>query len=368
MFMKEEVGRRIYNWIKNEREGPIKFDMFITSKCNLNCRFCGYPLKNKSEYDKELKKEKILKIVKEAANLNAKIFGILGGEPFCRKDITLEVMEFAKKSGVSGSLVTNGTLLNEADIKRIVEMQWDLVRFSIDGANARTHDYLRNSKDCFIKVINTIRKFQSIKKELKTNYPTLEINTVLCSKNIRQLPKIINLANKLGVKRIYLLPIIDLTKEAKRLRIAKVKNSKILKVTKEARYLADKYEIDINLSEIERDDILKKSNEMDTVKLKSENSKNYTPCFLPWYSLCVDALGKVTPCAVLSEEEDAFCGDVNKETLKEIWFGEKFRNFRKNMANQKMARACSKCCMPLHDENNEIKKEIKQENLSKISF
>ncbi|MAG50310.1 hypothetical protein CL621_01555 [archaeon] len=350
--MKKEIIERILSWNKGIKQGPIKFDIFLTNKCNLNCKFCAYPRLNNIK--EELNKEKILDLLKEAKELNAKIFGILGGEPFVRKD-TIEIMRRAKQYDMDGSLVTNGTLLSEEDLKSITEMHWDLIRFSVDGSKKEIHDFLRGKEDSFSKTTTAIKKLQEIKGETETNSPTIEINTVLCKKNILDLPNIITLSNELKIKRIYLLPMIEFVEDIEDLKIKDIQTT--LKVIDQSKNLAADYNITVNLDEIKENYIFTKPNEMDEVKLSKNNS---TPCFLPWYSICINAYGDVTPCAVLAEEKEAFCGNINEETLDKIWYGNKFSKIRENMAKQKMLSACSRCCMPLHEENNKIREEIKE--------
>ncbi len=352
--MKKEIIERILSWNKGEKQGPIKFDVFLTNKCNLNCKFCAYP-RNKSN-KKELDKEKVLNLLEEAKKLNAKIFGILGGEPFVRKD-AIEIMRRAKQYGMDGSLVTNGTLLSEEDLKSITEMHWDLIRFSVDGSKKEIHNFLRGKEGAFLKTITSIKKLQKIKEETETNAPTIEINTVLCKKNVLDIPNIITLSNELKIKRIYLLPMIEFVEGIEDLKIKDKDIRTTIKVIDQSKKLAIDYDININLDEIKENYIFTKPNEMDEVKLSENNS---TPCFLPWYGICINAYGDVTPCAVLAEEKEAFCGNVNEETLDEIWYGPRFNKIRKNMTKQKMLSACSRCCMPLHEENNKIREEIKE--------
>jgi len=90
--------------------------------------------KNISEtIKKELTDKEISRLIDEICEMDIKVFGVLGGEPFLRKKVLLDSMEKIKKNGINGSIVTNGSLLEEKDVERIVKMRWDLIRFSIDG-------------------------------------------------------------------------------------------------------------------------------------------------------------------------------------------------------------------------------------------
>lgn len=59
---------------------------------------------------------------------------------------------------------------------------------------------------------------------------------------------------------------------------------------------------------------------------KSHYSKQY--CEYPWTSLTVMAEGNVVPCTQISNNEIVL-GNVNEQSLEEIWNSEKYKNFRK---------------------------------------
>ncbi|MFB6089236.1 MAG: radical SAM protein, partial [Candidatus Aenigmatarchaeota archaeon] len=165
--------RRIEKWCNGKKSPPTKVDIFPTKRCNLNCKFCEFPNTDPEEYKSELETGELLRIVKEARGMNVKTFGIIGGEPFIHKDM-IKIMEKVKEGGMDGSITTNGTLLNDEKIKKIINMKWDLLRISIDGIE-KTHDKLRGKTGTFSKVIENINRF----KQDSRTYPTIEINTVL---------------------------------------------------------------------------------------------------------------------------------------------------------------------------------------------
>ncbi|GAI52668.1 unnamed protein product, partial [marine sediment metagenome] len=143
----------------------------------------------------ELSIQSLLGIVRDAAELGVKDWLISGGgEPFVRAGI-VEVMKEIKKSDMYGDIITNGTLLTEEIIKDLVEANWDRIRFSIDGSNASTHNYLRGKKGAFSKTTNNIKLFEEYKNKMKKEKPSLEFSTVLTNKNYTEIIDIIKLAS-----------------------------------------------------------------------------------------------------------------------------------------------------------------------------
>lgn len=336
--------KRIEKWCEGERAGPTKVDIFPTQKCNLNCRFCEFPNVDPSEYRMELPTEKLLEIVEEAGKLNAKTFGIIGGEPFVKEGI-IEIMEKIKDRGMQGSITTNGTLLDGKRVQRIVGMEWDLLRISIDGIG-KTHDELRGKEGAFSQVTDALNLF----KKYGSSHPTIEINTVLNRENYEQIPEIVELANEYGVGRIILLPMIEFNEKASDLKIKGKNEEEIKKCLENAKKVAESYGIDINVDDILEEELYCKSNETDEL---IENKE--IPCFVPWYSISVNAKGIATPC---SQFEERFGVDTREKTLEEIWLSDKFEKIREMIANKKLPETCSKCCAPLLEENKIIRKDI----------
>jgi len=351
-----EIAERVTGWYKEGYAYPYKLDFFVTNRCNLKCRFCQFPLLEQKNYKNELSKDMLFSLINEASKLDVKIIGILGGEPFLRKDVILPLMSLIKNKGIDGSLVTNGTLLSTKQIKEIIKIKWDLIRFSLDSSSEKLHDFLRGGKS-FNKVILNIKTFQKFKKELSKTIPAIEINTVICRKNIKDIPEIIKLASKLEINNILFLPMIEFIDNIEYLKIRDKDITLLLQQIKKAKKIAEKYNIITNLDTIEHDSLFTKANHMEKIILSTdkEREKDFIPCYLPWYGLNISTEGIVTPCAAASGNPELYCGNVHESNLETIWKNKAFVRLRKRMIRRKLPEVCSKCCVPLLDENKQIR-------------
>lgn len=141
--------------IKNFNKKPSKTKRLlyleVTRKCNLKCPHCFND--SKIDCEKELSLEEIKKIIDNFLVMGGKEIQLTGGEVFMRKDI-FEIMNYAKEKGIEYiRLSTNGTMVNEKNIIKIVELV-DEIFFSIDGFEEQ-HDILRG-KGAFQKTINIV--------------------------------------------------------------------------------------------------------------------------------------------------------------------------------------------------------------------
>jgi len=88
----------------------------ITNKCNYNCRYCYV---NKSQ--SALEREKWMSILEEIKRLRIGKIGILGGEPFCEMDLLESVLKRAKQLGLKAYIYTNGSLITQDLLSKLVE-------------------------------------------------------------------------------------------------------------------------------------------------------------------------------------------------------------------------------------------------------
>ena len=76
-------------------------------------------------------------------------------------------------------------------------------------------------------------------------------------------------------------------------------------------------------------------------KQTSSMSKN-TLCAVPWMHLNFEPNGKVVPCC-LTSTHNYFAGDLNTQSIEEIWNSNNMKKLRKQMINGEEPEICSKC-------------------------
>lgn len=126
---------------------PIFVCWYLTNKCNMHCKYCDIS-KVKS---RELRTNKIFKIIDELSLAGCKCINFSGGEPLLRKDIG-KIIDYAKSKGIYVGLDSNGLLVKDKieEIKNV-----DLLQFSFDGLK-EVQDFQR-SKGSYDKVVEAIK-------------------------------------------------------------------------------------------------------------------------------------------------------------------------------------------------------------------
>ncbi len=161
----------------------------VTYACNLKCRHCystaGRP------WDDELSTEEALSVIEILADAGVTSVAFSGGEPLLRKDF-FELVSRLKEYGVYVAVATNGTLLTEEMVSRLKSQGVEYVQISLDGLR-ETHEKFRGIAGIYDRVLDGIKN--AVNAGL-----TVCISTTATKMNLRDVPEMMNLAEKLGVK------------------------------------------------------------------------------------------------------------------------------------------------------------------------
>jgi radical SAM protein with 4Fe4S-binding SPASM domain len=167
-------------------------DLAITGRCNLHCAHCCVS----AEYDdyEQLSTEDIIKIVDQIVECNPKTLVITGGEPLIRDDF-LFILNYIKDNFHNElGLMTNGTLITEANAKIIAE-SFDSIAISIDGYDEASCADIRGA-GVFEQVIYGVRLLQ------KYGNTHLSLSMVLTRHNCYHVEEFKKLNESLGTKDI----------------------------------------------------------------------------------------------------------------------------------------------------------------------
>lgn len=173
--------------------GPVVIWNLIR-RCNLRCKHC-YSTSTDIDFKDELTTEQVKNTISDLKTAHVPVLILSGGEPLLRPDI-FEITAYAKAKGFYVALSTNGTLINESNIEKIKNADYQYVGISIDGLE-EFHDAFRRKEGCFKTSMNAIRlcKEAGIKVGMRL---------CLTSENFNDLPAILDLMEQQGVDKFYL--------------------------------------------------------------------------------------------------------------------------------------------------------------------
>jgi AdoMet-dependent heme synthase len=180
--------RYIYVIMSKKAIKPRLIAFEVTRRCRYSCLHCRANAGETSE-DK-LSTSECKKILKSVAKYKKCVLILTGGEPMERTDI-YELIQYARKSGLRPVLATCGYLIDEKAITKLKKAGVMALSFSIDGANAETHDRFRDTKGAFDSTIDAIK----IARKARVRF---QINTTISKVNAGEVIGIAELAKQLG--------------------------------------------------------------------------------------------------------------------------------------------------------------------------
>ena len=314
-----------------KRVAPIYIRIKPTNLCNQNCYYCHYknPYLTLDQYvpADEIKREKMLEIVRDMKDIGVKAVTFSGGgEPLLYPYIE-ETMEAVLDAGIDLSIITNGTLLTGRKAELLSQAKW--VRISLESGCAETYSKIRGvAGEAFEDLCENIREFA----QNKSKDCELGINFVIGPGNYKEVYQAGKLMQSLGVNHIkYTASMSDNAEKMHE----PFKNQ----VIEQIHQLMDENEAEVKIINLYESDF-------DT---NAVFGRNYNFCGIKDYVTVIAANSKIYYChdkAYLSQGE---IGDISDRSFKEVWFSEETT---RKFAQFDPQEVCRHHCV--YDDRNEL--------------
>ncbi len=172
--------------------GPVVIWNLIR-RCNLTCKHC-YSISADKDFSGELTSEEVLRVMDDLKAFRVPALILSGGEPLLRPDF-FEIARHAKALGFFTALSTNGTLIDERMMEKIVPVGFDYVGISLDGLRA-SHDRFRRMAGAFDKSLHALRLCRDAGLKVGVRF-------TLTQDNFSDLPGLLRLVDDEGIDRFY---------------------------------------------------------------------------------------------------------------------------------------------------------------------
>jgi len=254
---------------------PKTLTIETTNICNAFCTFCPHPkMKRNQTMMATLLYEKIITEAKELG-VEEVILSFFG-EPFCDRNL-MNRIKFAKENGLKVTLYTNGILLDGDRIKDIIDAKLDKIFISLDSYSNEHYRKIRLVGK-YDEVVDNINTLIEMKQTRKSKFPIVEIGMILLDKNDKKVIKTF---------------------------MKKWKRANDVVIRQPHDWISEGTDI-----------------------------KNQLPCYPLWNAFYVLCDGRVVPCC-MDYDATYVLGDVNNQTLKEVWETSKqLKLLRKNHLEQ----------------------------------
>jgi tungsten cofactor oxidoreducase radical SAM maturase len=218
-YQRRRLDPKTEFWL-DEREGDLilhprlpdakKLYIEVTTACNLNCQTCiRHSWTDPHAHMSVATFKRIIESLDELPMLERVIFTSFG-EPLVNRNL-MAMIEEVRKRDLAVTLGSNGVLLTENVVRELIRLEVDQLVVSIDGGKPETYEDVRGTQLSLI--LENVKRFNEIKKELGLVKPSLGIEFVAMQSNQDELRDLLELASDLNASRLVVSHVLPYTKE-----------------------------------------------------------------------------------------------------------------------------------------------------------
>jgi SynChlorMet cassette radical SAM/SPASM protein ScmF len=169
---------------------------YLTEGCNLRCLHCWIAPKFQDEGSPYpvLSLDLFKSIVDQAKPLGLSGLKLTGGEPLMHPEIG-EILEYIRGEDLNLTMETNGVLCSPEIARQIRACKNPFVSVSLDGADAKTHEWVRGVRGCFESALEGIKHL--VNAEIKP-----QIIMSIMRRNKDQMEPLLRLAESIGAESV----------------------------------------------------------------------------------------------------------------------------------------------------------------------
>lgn len=322
------------------RDDIKKLYIEATSNCNLSCPMCSrnyWVNEKKGDMDFSLF-EKVVSEVKNIGAIETIFFGGIG-EPFVHPRI-IDMIKKAKATGRNVEAITNGTMLDEENIQKIIDSRLDRLWVSMDSLDEKQYSDIRSGAD-YKSLNDRLRNLKDLRIKSKSSLK-VGISFVIMKKNADMLPKLPFFAEKYDISDIKVTNLVPNTKGL---------NDELMYKRSLAPGPIAMVSIDIPLFDMTDDTknllygLLTQQSKNISLMDGSINRKTGYCRFVNEGNVFIRWDGEICPCMAILHSGKTFLydtersldfasfGNLKNKSLLEIWESEDYTAFRKRVRN-----------------------------------
>jgi MoaA/NifB/PqqE/SkfB family radical SAM enzyme len=319
---------------------PVCLYLETTNRCNLLCTTCPRTYAE-LEPPADMSWELFTAIVDQVPQLQrAVLHGV--GEPMLVKHLP-RMVRYLKDRGTYVLFNTNGTVLNEKNGRALIVAELDELRVSFDAANAKSYLAIRG-KNYFNRILKNVRAFRELQERECHAKPRVSAWLTGLRETIAELPDFVRVAADTGVKEVHLQRLVFFNDNA--FGMARPDQALYERLSGEeavhidrAAALAKSLGIEFSASG--------GASEPGVSLKRQDNGSPWSLCRRPWTVMYFTANGRALPCCIAPFSQHGYenytLGDATQQTLREIWTGPAYGDFRKGLKSNAPPQACASC-------------------------
>lgn len=303
---------------------PTILQVELSSACNLKCTICA---RNEFPYGPGNLPLPFFKSLTPIFPHLERLILHGYGEPMAHPEF-VEIMEIVAPFTCHKSLYTNGTLLNNNNIRAILDGGMSEITVSIDSPKREDFEAIRVGAS-FDTVVKGVRKLIELREEEGKNHPEIVIAAVAMDDNIDDLPSLVELASNLGADAIEVNYLMAYKKAliGRSLYFDRARsNEALMEVERRAKSLR----LETRLPDLF---------DIEGSKGHKNPSLHDEICPRPYDFSYIGYDGNVRPCCFPL----LYLGSISDVDFLDIWNNEKYQNLRRAFASGNPPAFCREC-------------------------
>jgi MoaA/NifB/PqqE/SkfB family radical SAM enzyme len=327
---------------------PVCLYLETTNRCNLLCTTCPRTYEE-LEPPADMSWELFTAIVDQVPHLaRAVLHGV--GEPMLVKNLP-RMVRYLKDRGTYVLFNTNGTVLNEKNGRALIAAGLDELRVSFDAANAESYKAIRG-KNFFNRILKNVRAFRELQEREGHTKPRVSAWLTGLRQTVEELPDFVRLAAETGIKEVHLQRLVFFNDDA--IGLARPDQALYERLSAEeathierATALAKSFGIEFSASGGASEPGISLKRQDECQDKRQGGGAPWSLCRRPWTVMYFTANGRALPCCIAPFSQRGYenytLGDATQQTLREIWTGPAYQNFRRALKSDQPLAACASC-------------------------
>jgi MoaA/NifB/PqqE/SkfB family radical SAM enzyme len=316
---------------------PVCLYLEVTNRCNLLCETCPRTFET-LEPPADMSWALFARIVDQVPNVaRVVLHGV--GEPMLVKDLP-RMVRYLKDRGTYVLFNTNGTLMQPKRFQELIDTGLDELRVSLDAADRATYRRVRG-KDFFDRIVRDVGRFVAFQKATGAATPRVSLWLTGLKETVDQLPAFVRLAAEMGVTEVHLQRLVfdEAGYGMARADLSLFESARAEEAVAiaEAEALGRSLGVTLDASGATEPGI----------SLKRQEDRAWATCRRPWSLMYFTAHGRALPCCIAPFSVRSYSnytlGDATQATLREIWNGAAYRDFRTALLSDAPPDPCRNC-------------------------
>jgi len=319
---------------------PVCLYLEVTNRCNLLCTTCPRTFED-LEPPADMSWDLFTRVVDQIPKIaRVVLHGV--GEPMLVKHLP-RMVRYLKDRGTYVLFNTNGTVLNEKNGRALIAAELDELRVSFDAANAKSYLAIRG-KNYFNRILKNVRAFRELQERESHAKPRVSAWLTGLRETIEELPDFVRVAAETGVKEVHLQRLVFFKENA--IGLARPDQALYEQLSGEEAIHIDRAAALARTLGIEFSASGGASEPGISLK-RSDNGSPWSLCRRPWTVMYFTANGRALPCCIAPFSQRGYenytLGDATQQSLREIWTGPAYSDFRKALKSNTPPAACASC-------------------------